>query len=81
MLGFKKKGGPTRPFSHATHCKILKADPGVEIPWQEIETGLGSRSACAGRSTIASRSLMAVSGSTRSTRRPSATRQRAISGT
>jgi hypothetical protein len=39
MLGFKKKGGPTRPYSHATDCKILKADPGVEIPWQEIETG------------------------------------------
>ena len=35
MLGFKKKGGPTRPFSHATDCKILKADPDVEIPWQE----------------------------------------------
>jgi hypothetical protein len=40
MLGFRKKGGPTRAFSHATNCKILKADPGVEIPWQEIETGL-----------------------------------------
>jgi hypothetical protein len=40
MLGFKKKDGPTRPFSHATDCKILKTDPGVKIPWQEIETGL-----------------------------------------
>jgi hypothetical protein len=39
MFGLKKKG-PTRPFSHATDCKILKADPGVEIPWQEMETGL-----------------------------------------
>jgi hypothetical protein len=40
MLGFTKKDGPTRPFSHATDCKILKADPGVKIPWQEIETSL-----------------------------------------
>jgi len=40
MFGVKKKGGPIRPFSHATDCKILKADPGVEIPWQEMETGL-----------------------------------------
>ena len=40
MLGFKRKGGPTRAFSHASDCKIVKADPGVEIPWQEIETGL-----------------------------------------
>jgi hypothetical protein len=40
MLGLGKKGGPSRPFSHATDCKILKADPGVKIPWQEIETGL-----------------------------------------
>src|SRR5688572_15630317 len=37
---FGKKKGPTRAFSHAADCKILKADPGVEIPWQEIETGL-----------------------------------------
>lgn len=40
MLGFRKKSGPTRQFSHATDCKILKADPDVEIPWQETETGL-----------------------------------------
>jgi hypothetical protein len=40
MLGFKKKSGPTRPFAHAIDCKILKADPDVEIPWQEIESGL-----------------------------------------
>lgn len=39
MLGLSKKKGPTRPFSHAQDCKIVKADPGVEIPWQEIETG------------------------------------------
>jgi hypothetical protein len=37
MFGLKK--GPTRPFSHADNCKILKADPGVEIKWSEVETG------------------------------------------
>ncbi len=39
MFDFKTKRGPTRPFTHASDCKILKADPGVEIPWQEVETG------------------------------------------
>jgi hypothetical protein len=37
MFGFKKKGGPNQAFTHAPDCKILKADPDVEIPWQEIE--------------------------------------------
>ena len=84
MLGFKKRGGPTRPFSHATDCKILRADPGVEIPWQEVETGLGSRSASAGRSTSARRSPTVALGSTRSTRStrpPSATSRHVNSGT
>jgi len=39
MFGLRKKG-PTRAFSHASDCKIVKADPGVEIQWQEVETGL-----------------------------------------
>jgi hypothetical protein len=39
MLGLRKKG-PTRPFSHTSDCKILRVDPGVKIPWNEIETGL-----------------------------------------
>ena len=39
MLGYKKKGGPTRPFTHTPDCKIMKADPSTEIRWQEIETG------------------------------------------
>jgi hypothetical protein len=37
---FKKKGGPARPFMHADNCKIMKADPTAEIPWQEIEASL-----------------------------------------
>jgi hypothetical protein len=36
-LGLKKRG-PTRPFTHADNCKILKADPGVHIQWSEVET-------------------------------------------
>jgi hypothetical protein len=36
----RRKKRPTRPFAHADNCKIVKADPSVEIPWQEIETGL-----------------------------------------
>jgi hypothetical protein len=38
MFGRRKKG-PTQPFAHADDCKILKADPGVEIPWSEVESG------------------------------------------
>lgn len=37
MFGLKKP--PTRPFSHTPDCKILRADPGVEIPWNEVESG------------------------------------------
>lgn len=77
MFGFKKKG-PTRPFSHAIDCKILKADPGVEIPWQEIETGLWIAECVCGKEYHRDRSLMAVSGSTRWTRPPSVTRRHAI---
>ena len=38
MFDLRKKG-PSRPFVHADDCKILKADPGVEISWSEIESG------------------------------------------
>src|SRR6266550_3830385 len=38
MFGLSKKG-PTQPFVHADDCKILKAEPGVVIPWSEVETG------------------------------------------
>ncbi len=30
---------PAGPFSHGDGCQILAADPGVEIPWSEVETG------------------------------------------
>jgi hypothetical protein len=39
---FHKKnrhGPPSKPFSHADNCKILLADPGVQIEWGEIERG------------------------------------------
>jgi hypothetical protein len=38
MFGLSKKG-PTRPFAPADDCKILKADPGVQIPWSKVESG------------------------------------------
>lgn len=38
MFGLKKKG-PSKAFEHADDCKILKADPGTQIPWNEVETG------------------------------------------
>jgi hypothetical protein len=38
MFGLKKRG-PTRPFTRADNCKILKADPTVRIRWSEVETG------------------------------------------
>jgi hypothetical protein len=41
MFGLKKKGPsqPTAPFAHAVGCVIVKADPGFEPEWQEIEEG------------------------------------------
>ena len=38
MFGLKKKG-PTQPFTHADDCKIVKADPTVQIEWSEVERG------------------------------------------
>jgi hypothetical protein len=40
MFGLAKKRPILPAFTHADDCKILKADPGVEIPWNEVETGL-----------------------------------------
>jgi hypothetical protein len=39
MFGLRKKG-PTRPFRHEDDCKILRADPGVQIEWSEIRAGV-----------------------------------------
>jgi hypothetical protein len=38
MFGLKKKG-PDKAFSHTADCKIVKADPDVQIPWNEVERG------------------------------------------
>lgn len=35
----RKQKGPGRPFSHDADCKILAADPSVEIQWSEVESG------------------------------------------
>jgi hypothetical protein len=34
----KKIAPPDTPFAHGDDCKIVKADPSVEIPWSEVET-------------------------------------------
>ena len=39
MFGLKKKG-PTQAFIHADNCRIVKADPGVGIPWNYEGGGL-----------------------------------------
>jgi len=39
MLGLRKKG-PDEPFGHADDCKIVRADPDVQIPWSEIRRGV-----------------------------------------
>jgi hypothetical protein len=38
MFGRRKKG-PDKTFVHSEDCRILAADPDVEIPWNEVETG------------------------------------------
>jgi hypothetical protein len=39
MLGLRKKEPnlPTPPFQHAAGCRIVRADPGFDPPWQEVE--------------------------------------------
>jgi hypothetical protein len=34
---------PDRPFAHSDDCKIVKADPNVEIPWSRLEYGFWKR--------------------------------------
>jgi hypothetical protein len=48
MFG-KKKTGPDRPYTHTPDCPIVRADPDVEIPWNEVERGhFVSTCVCAG---------------------------------
>jgi hypothetical protein len=35
-----RKKGPDKPFRHSDDCKILAADPWVEIAWSEIRRGV-----------------------------------------
>ena len=39
MRASTERKGPSRPFTHTPDCKIMKADPTTEIPWQEVERG------------------------------------------
>ena len=71
--------GPDQPFSHAPDCKIVHADPSVQVPWSEIRVEFGRHAVCAASNTTMSPSPTTVSGSTRSTRRPLATRGSASS--
>jgi len=34
---------PDTPFAHSEDCKIVKADPNVELPWSRLEYGLWKR--------------------------------------
>jgi hypothetical protein len=44
MFGRKQKyQPPDRPFTHSDDCRIVKADPGVEIPWSRYEHGVWKR--------------------------------------
>jgi hypothetical protein len=36
---FRKRKGPDKALTHSDECKILAADPGIEIPWNEVRTG------------------------------------------
>jgi hypothetical protein len=78
MFGLKKKG-PNKAFSHSDNCKILAADPGVEIQWSEIERGHWVAECVCGTEhyyePVADRRV----GSTRSIRRPATTRPSASS--
>jgi hypothetical protein len=37
---FHKKKAPDEPFTHAPDCKTVRSDPGVQIPWGEIRSGV-----------------------------------------
>ena len=79
MFDLRKKG-PTRPFTHAPDCPILRADPSVEIPWSEMERGHWQAECRCGKETFMRRPPTVVLGLTRMTRPPSATRRNASTG-
>jgi hypothetical protein len=45
MFGRTKQrhGPPDGPFSHSDDCRIVGADPDVELPWSEVEAGHWTR--------------------------------------
>jgi len=79
MTMFRKRKAPDQPFAHAPDCKIVHADPGVRIPWNEIRRGVWEARCACGVQYHHDPSPTTVSGSTRSTRRPLATRGSASS--
>jgi hypothetical protein len=40
LFGLRKATAPPqKAFVHRDDCKVLRADPGVEIPWNEVRAG------------------------------------------
>jgi hypothetical protein len=76
-----RRRGLAKAFEHADDCKILKADPGVEIEWSEIETGYWVTQRMCGKEYHRDPSPTGVFGSTPMTRPPSATRASANTAT
>ncbi len=44
----KRVRPPDSPFTHDPSCKILAADPNVEIPWSRLEQGMWRRECVCG---------------------------------
>jgi hypothetical protein len=75
MFGLKKKKGPTQPFTHANDCKIMRPTPPSRSSGRRSRRGTGRRSARAGPNTSMTPSpRIRATGSTPTTRPPSATR-------
>jgi hypothetical protein len=43
MFDEMNQGPPAGPFIHPEGCKIFRADPAVEIPWNEVDPGVWER--------------------------------------
>jgi hypothetical protein len=73
MFGLRKKG-PTRPFTHADDCPIVRADPSAKIEWSEVERGHWQAIWQCGSEHFHEQAADRHTGSTPMTRPPSATR-------
>ena len=62
---FHKKKGPDQPFGHAPDCKIVHADPDLQISWSEIRRGVWEARCVCGSSITMTSSSTIVSGTIR----------------